>query len=113
MILPATADIPNNLAAVAQKELLEVTATLAAGIEGSPVTEQELRNAIKRFPLLPAPATLTPDAEGLEEAPQFLRLPPGANIVYEPTGWDGNADKCYYIRHAEPGTACTPLPSPS
>src|SRR5258708_4144878 len=111
MILPITADIPNELAAIAIQELQDVTTTITHAIEDSPITKQELANTVAHFPLLPSPATITPDAKELLQAPEFLRLPPGTKIRYNLKGWDGDEDKCYYIHHTKTGTTCTPLPT--
>ena len=107
MILPITS---NTILDIADKAVQDAQATAAdLAHEGSPITEEELHNLIQRFPGA-TPATLTPDVDGLENVPNFLRLPPGAKIGYDANAWEGNDDdKCYYIQSLTTGKACTPL----
>ena len=96
MILPATSNAALDIADKAVHDSQAAITQLAHTIEESPITKQELQNLIQRFPSA-TPATLTPDATELKQAPEFLCLPPGAMVGYDPEGWDGNKDKCYYI----------------
>ena len=106
MILPVTSNAVLKAADKAVQDAQAATADLTH--KGSPITE-ELQNLIQRFPGA-TPATLTPDVDGLENVPDFLRLPPGAKIRYDANAWEGNDDdKCYYIRSLTTGKACTPL----
>ena len=107
MILPITSNAILNVTDKAVQDAQVAIADLAH--EGSPITEQELQNLIQQFPGA-ALAMLTPDVDGLEDVPKFLRLPPGAKIGYDANAWEGNDDdKCYYIQSLETGQACTPL----
>ena len=83
MILPTTSNAILNVTDQAVLDAQTAAADLAH--EGSLITEQELRNLIQLFPGATL-ATLTPDVDGLENVPEFLRLPPGAKI-----GYDANA----------------------
>ena len=112
MILPSTSNIVLDIADQAVHDAQAATTHQAATIEESPITEQELQNLIKQLPGV-TPTTLTPDVTGLEDVPEFLQLPPGAKVGYNPEGWDGDTDKCYYIWSLKTGKACTPLLSAS
>ena len=80
MILPITSNAILDAANQAVQDTQATTADLAH--KGSPITEQELKNLIQRFPGATL-ATLTLDVDGLENVPDFLRLPPGAKIGYD------------------------------